>query len=96
MTEDRSLAAREQRVVIEGREKITITAVEDVDSFNENEIIFLSAKGMMTITGEDLHIARLDLEQKILVVDGEIESVDFSDHEEQRMGKQKLFGRVFK
>ena len=88
MREDRSLAAREQRVVIEGREKITITAVEDVDSFNENEIIFLSAKGMMTITGEDLHIARLDLEQKILVVDGEIESVDFSDHEEQRMVKQ--------
>ena len=83
------------KVVIDGRDRVTVSAVNDVDSFNENEIIFLTSQGMMTITGEDLHITKLDLDEGMLVIDGTIDSIDYADHEEERMNGRKLF-KVFR
>ncbi len=94
--EVRRVEVRPHKVTIEGREKMTVTSVEDVDSFNENEVIFLTGFGMMTVTGEDLHINKLNLEDGVLVIEGNIESLDYEDHEEQRMRSKGLFGRVFK
>lgn len=92
----RRIESRPHKVTIEGRERVTITSVEDIDSFNENEVIFLTGLGMMTILGDDLHIAKLNLEDGVLVIEGTIESLDYADHEEMRMSKGKLFGKVFK
>lgn len=96
MDEVRRVEVRPHKVTIEGRERMTVTSVEDVDSFNENEIIFLTGLGMMTVTGEDLHIAKLNLEEGVLVIDGALESVDYADHEEERMTKPGLLSRVFR
>ncbi len=84
------------RVTIEGRERITVSSVEDMDSFNENEAIFLTGEGMMTVTGGDLHVNRLDLTEGVIVIDGLIEAIDYADHEEQRLGKGGLIKRVFR
>jgi sporulation protein YabP len=83
------------KVVIDGRAKIVITAVEDVDSFNENEVIMLTNHGFITVTGEDLHISKLSLDDGQLVISGTIQSVDYADHEEQRT-KRGLFGKAFR
>ena len=83
------------KVVIDDRAKIVITAVEDVDSFNENEVILLSGQGFITITGDDLHISKLNLDDGQLVVSGNIQSVDYADHEEER-SKRGVFGKVFR
>jgi len=93
----RRVDSRPHKVTIEGRERITVTSVEDVDSFNEHEVIFLTGLGMMTVLGEDLHIAKLNLEDGILSVEGKIQALDYSDHEEQRRnGKNPgFFGKVF-
>lgn len=83
------------KVVIDSREKIIITAVEDVDSFNEVEIILLTNHGFITVTGEDLHINKLNLEDGQLVVEGKIQSIDYADHEEQRT-KRGMFSKMFR
>ena len=95
--EVRRVEVRPHKVTIEGRDRITVTSVEDVDSFNESEVIFLTGLGMMTVAGEDLHIAKLNLEDGILSVEGKIQALDYADHEEQRRnGKTSgFFGRVF-
>ena len=90
------LEKRLHEVKIEEKKRVTVTAVEDVDSFNENEVIFLSLMGMITVIGEDLHIARLDLDAGQLVIDGTIQAVDYSDHAEQRAEKSGLFGKLFR
>lgn len=89
----RRVEVRPHRVTIEGRERVSITSVEDIDSFNENEIIFLTGFGMMTITGDDLHIGQLNLEEGTLVVEGTIQTLDYADHEELRTQKRGLFSR---
>lgn len=83
------------KVVIDSREKIIITAVEDVDSFNEVEVILLTNHGFITVTGDDLHINKLNLDDGQLVVEGKIQSVDYADHEEQRT-KRGVFSKMFK
>ena len=83
------------KVVIDSREKIIITAVEDVDSFNENEVILLTNHGFITVSGDELHINKLNLDEGQLVVEGMIQSVDYADHEEER-SKRGVFGKVFR
>ncbi|MGI5849526.1 MAG: sporulation protein YabP [Christensenellales bacterium] len=83
------------KIVIDSRQKILISAVEDVDSFNENEVILLTNHGFITITGEDLHINKLNLEEGQLIVTGNIQSVDYADHEEERT-KRGVFSRMFR
>lgn len=95
-TSDSERSFKDHRVVIDSRARATITAVEDIDSFNENEVIFLTAAGMMTVSGSDLHISRLSLDEGLLVIDGTIESLDYADLEELRSGKKGVIGRFLK
>jgi len=83
------------KVVIDARRKIVITGVEDVDSFNENEVIMLTNHGFITVLGEDLHINKLNLDDGQLVVEGTIQGLDYADHEEQR-SKGGVFSKVFR
>lgn len=92
----RRLDGREHTVHIDGRQRVSVSGVEDVDSFNENEVIFLTSMGMITVLGEDLHIARLDLEAGQLVVEGTIQAVDYSDHAEMRAEKSGFLGKFFR
>ncbi len=51
-----------QNVIVENRNKVTITGVEQVESFNENIIILMTVKGGMTIKGEGLNVGKLNLD----------------------------------
>ena len=42
---------KNQNVFIEDRNRVTITGVEQVDSFNDNTIVLRTVKGGMTIKG---------------------------------------------
>ncbi len=91
---EKPMSTAPHKVVIDSRKKLVITAVEDVDSFNENEVILLTNHGFITVTGEDLHISRLNLEEGQLIIEGGIQSLDYADHEEQRQkrgGLAKMF-----
>ena len=52
--------------------------------------------GMITVLGEDLHIARLELDAGQLVIDGTIQAVDYSDHAELRAEKSGFLGKLFR
>ena len=54
---------RNHSIKIDAREKTLVTGVEDVDNFNESEINIITTAGYLTITGNDLHITRLNLDE---------------------------------
>ena len=66
-------------VSIEGREKITITQVTDVDAFDEAALWANLKDGAIEVTGQGLHIEKLDLEQGTLMVSGRISSLTYTD-----------------
>jgi len=87
---------KNHKVIIDCRKKINITSVQDVDSFNESEIILMTTAGAITISGDDLHITKLNLEEGLLVIEGAIQSLDYKDHELERQGSGKGFlSKVF-
>ena len=46
-------------VIMEGRRKLSISGVSDVESFNEEEVVLSTNMGLLIIEGENLHINKL-------------------------------------
>lgn len=85
-------AAAYHRIQIEGREKLSISGVEDVVRFDESCIVTTTSAGTLIITGEELHIGKLSLEGGELHVDGRIDSISYED---PAVGRGGFFSRLF-
>ena len=66
-------------ISIDNREKITVTQVADVDAFDEAVLWANLKEGSLEISGEKLHIEKLDLEEGILIVTGQIQALQYTD-----------------
>ena len=86
------MSAGEHRLELVGRERLTVSGVEDVDRFDETGIVMSTSAGTLVITGEDLHIGKLSLDGGELHVDGRIDSVAYEDDGQNRGG---FFSRLF-
>ncbi len=80
------------RLELTGRERLTVSGVEDVERFDETGIIMSTTAGTLVVTGEGLHIGKLSLDGGELFVDGRIDSVTYED---QGGGRGGLFARLF-
>lgn len=82
----------EHRLEMRGRQRLTVSGVEDVERFDENCIVMSTCVGTMIVNGEDLHIGKLSLEGGELHVDGKIDAVMY---EEDAPSRSSLLGRLF-
>ena len=80
------------RLTLEGREKLTVAGVEDVERFDEGCIIMSTYGGTLIVTGTNLHIGKLSLDGGELHVDGHIEGINYEESTQPRRG---MFGRLF-
>lgn len=78
-------------VNIENREKISITGIKRVDSFDESEVSARLESSTVSVYGQGLHISRLDLDNGILIIDGFISGIEYSDTEHKGGFLSKLF-----
>ena len=92
MNDYSAMPAQGHRLELQGRERLTVTGVEDVERFDENGIVMSTSAGVLVVTGEDLHIGKLSLDGGELHVDGRIDSVSYEDQGPARGG---FFGRLF-
>jgi len=81
-----TMTAAEHRLELVGRERLTVSGVEDVDRFDETGIVMSTSAGTLVITGEELHIGKLSLDGGELHVDGRIDSVTYEDEGRERRG----------
>ncbi len=80
------------QLTLEGRERLTVSGVEDVERFDENTIVMSTTAGTLVITGENLHIGKLSLDGGELHVDGQIDALSYED---QSYGRSGLLHRLF-
>ncbi len=85
--------AKQHKISMEGRETLSVSGVEDVDSFDENEIRIYTSEGLLTVKGRELHMSHLNVEDGNLVVEGEIDGLNYSNTE---MSGGGFFGKLFK
>ncbi|MBQ9534787.1 MAG: sporulation protein YabP [Clostridia bacterium] len=79
-------------VILEGRQRISIAGVREVMSFDENEIVMDTNRGMLTIGGEELHVEKLSLDIGELIVEGTIDAIVYSEEKGHRGG---FWSRIF-
>lgn len=83
------------RLIINERERVSITGVTDVISFDTDVVIVETEMGTLTIKGLDLHVNRLNLDKEEIDLDGQIESLEYSDGSRYKSSGSlisKLFG----
>ncbi len=93
---ERSQSNKNQNIILENREKLSISGVEHVDNFNDNSIIVMTNNGVLTIKGHSLNISKLNLDDGNVRIEGTINGIVFSD---KRMSNKKnggLLSKMFK
>ena len=68
-----------QNIIIENREKISVTGVIDIHSFDDELVIAQTDLGILTVKGDDLKMNTLNLENNELIIEGKIIAVAYSD-----------------
>ena len=76
---------------MEDRENLTVSGVEEVESFDETTIVMYTAQGTLIVRGEGLHIEKLSLDGGDLKVEGMVESLTY---EETHRNKGGFFARL--
>lgn len=82
----------EHTLSMTNRESISLTGIDDVDSFNEQEIVAISPCGELKISGENLHIEELSLDTGFLSITGKIISLSYTEHYNSSSILKRLFG----
>ncbi len=78
-------------ILLEGRNQLSISGVEEVESFDETSIIMGTTQGTLVVRGEDLHIEKLSLDGGDLRVEGTVDSLTY---EEERQLRGGFFSRL--
>lgn len=83
-----------QNIILENRNKLSISGVIDVFSFDDQIVILETTLGMLTIKGEDLRISKLSIDTTEVVIGGTINNLAYTEKTEKKASN--LLGKIFK
>ena len=84
-----------QNVILENREKLSISGVLDVLSFDDQIVILETELGLLTVKGDDLRINKLSLDTTEVIINGEIFNLGYSEKDvNQKSGG--IFSKIFR
>ena len=83
-----------QNLILENREKLNVSGVNDVLSFDDQVVIMETELGLLTVKGENLKINKLNIDTSEVIVEGKVDNLSYSEHQTKSEGG--IFGRIFK
>ena len=84
--DDRARPELSHHVILEEREQLIVSGVEEVESFDESAIYLTTAQGPLEIQGEGLHIEKLSLDGGDLRVEGRVSALIYETEDSRRGG----------
>ncbi|MFD2671532.1 sporulation protein YabP [Marinicrinis sediminis] len=85
---------KRQEVKMLNRKLMEISGVLNVESFDSEEFLLETECGYLAITGQNLHIKNLNLEQGLVAIEGYMHTMAYLDSANQKASKgflSKLF-----
>ena len=67
-----------QNIVLENREKLNVTGINDILSFDDQVVILSTDLGMLTIKGSELKINKLNIDESEVKIEGNISNIGYS------------------
>ncbi len=86
--------SKEYRIMMTNRQHTVVEGVENVESFDDQEILLDTKMGLLILKGQNLHIVQLNLEDGTLVVDGHCKTLDFLDEKAAKSLKGRSKGFI--
>ncbi len=83
-----------QNIVLENREKLSVSGVLDVLSFDDQIVIMDTELGMLTVKGENIRINKLSIDTSEVIVEGNINNLTYS--EDNNESKGGILSKIFK
>ncbi|MDR2909459.1 MAG: sporulation protein YabP [Oscillospiraceae bacterium] len=93
MAEDKKIFKTAHNIIMESRRSLTVSGVMDIDRFDEESVIVFTELGELTITGKNLHMNKIDVDSGDLSMEGEIDSLSYSENRSQ---KGSFFSKLFR
>ncbi len=89
-------ASKKHVINMTDRQKLSITGVNDVFSFDEDIIELETSQGYMDIKGNGLHIVKMNIDDGELIVEGMVDEIHY--HDNQGIGKKKgsIISKLFR
>ena len=81
------------RLTLEDRHLLTVSGVEEVESFDESGIVMVTGQGTLVVRGNGLHIEQLSVDGGQLRVEGQVESLTYED---RGIGGGGFFSRLLR
>ena len=78
------------KVVLENRNNLCITGIDKVDNVSPTHFSCITMNTKMHIEGQDMQVVKLDVEQGVVEITGQIDSIRYSGE------KKSLIKRLFK
>ncbi len=84
-----------QNIFLENREKLNVSGVLDVLSFDDQIIIVETELGLLTIKGENLKINKLNIDTSEVTLDGMISSLSYSNSDSFKKNASRIDWKNF-
>ena len=78
------------------RERLTLSGVKEVFSFDEVLIEVETTKGYLDIKGQDLHIIKMNIDEGDMIIEGNISSIEYHDNQGTGRKKGSMMSKLFK
>lgn len=83
-----------QNLILENREKLSISGVLDVLSFDDQVVIIDTELGLLTVKGENLRINKLSIDTSEVIVEGNVYNLAYSEEHSETKGG--ILSKIFK
>lgn len=77
---------------LDQRKKLSVSGVQEVDSFDENMISLRTVAGLLLVRGEDLHLQSLSIEGGLVTVEGTVQVLCYEEGRKEGGFFRRIFG----
>lgn len=85
-----------QNLILENREKLNISGVMEVGSFNEDFVSMKTQLGELMVYGNGLKINKLNLDNSEVLIEGNVQCLEYSDKNKGKTLGGGIFSKLFK
>lgn len=87
----------EHSLLLNDRKTLEMTGVNNVNTFDEQEIILETVMGYLYVIGEQLHISMLNLDEGKVVVEGSVTNIEYkADGKDIKARGKNILTRLLK
>ena len=93
MSDEQSSPIKAHNLIMEDRKRLCLSGVSDVTAFDEEKVTLTTSMGILTVSGQGLHIGNFSRETGELNMDGEIYALNYEELKRKDGG---FFANIFR